>query len=356
MKPTLGSLPDDDNDAEKTPESIQSKGGKARAQRLTPEERKEQSLKMNAARWAQNLPQASYEGDLDIGGVQFRAAIIEYGGEVVRVIGQTEFMRAIGMYYSGYIAKQHRDSGSTDMPMFLAQKALKPFISSELDPLQLSPISYRSMNNIASKGIPAKAIPKICKVWIDAKNAGALQPKQMEIAKVFEIIYHGLAETGIIALVDEATGYQYARPRRDLEEQLKKFISDNLRAYVQTFPVEYFKHLCRLRGIEMRDDMRLPQYFGKLTNNLVYRRMAPGLLMKLKESRTSKGSKSNKLFSWLSEDVGLRGLLVHLGVVVGMMKISKTYDEFEKHLNDVAPIYPEVPGLFDNPDDWKLPE
>lgn len=153
------------------------------------------------------LPAATYEGDLDIGGVQFRAAVIEYGGEAVRVIGQTEFMRAVGMYYSGYIAKQHREAakhGSAVLPMFLAQASLKPFITNDLDHLQFATISYRSLGGTAAKGIPAKAIPKICKVWIDAKNAGALKPKQTEIANVFEIVYRGLAETGIIALVDEA--------------------------------------------------------------------------------------------------------------------------------------------------------
>lgn len=338
-------------------ESMQSKGGKARAAKLTKERTREIASRAASARWSKDVPAATYEGDLDIGGVQFRAAVIEYGGEAVRVISQTEFMRASGMYYSGYIAKQHREassgSGAAVLPMFLAQTSLKPFIDNDLDPLQFAPISYRSMSGVAAKGIPAKAIPKICKVWIDAKHAGALKPKQTEIANALETIYHGLAETGIIALVDEATGYQYARPRRDLEEQLSKFLSDNLRAWVRTFPADYFKHLCRLRGVELRPDMKLPQYFGKLTNNLIYRRIAPNLLKKLKERRDERGSKSNKLHSWLSEDIGLRGVLVHLGTVVGLMKIHTDYDSFETQLDSIAPIYPEEPGLFDDPRDWE---
>jgi len=89
--------------------------------------------------------------------------------------------------------------------------------------------------------------------------------------------------------VDEATGYQYERPRRDLEEQLAKFLSESLRKWVRTFPADYFKHLCRLRGVDLRPDMKLPQYFGHLTNNLIYRRIAPGLLHKLKERREERG-------------------------------------------------------------------
>lgn len=343
-------------DSTNNEQNLPSQGGKARAAKLSKDERKEIASKAALARWSKDLPAATHEGDLNIGGVVFEAAVIEYGGEVVRVISQSEFMRAVGMYYSGFIAKQHREAseeGSAVLPMFLAQKALKPFIANSIDPLQLTPISYRSKGGSAAKGIPAKAIPKICKVWIDAKNAGVLKPKQRAIAEMLEVVYHGLAETGIIALVDEATGYQYARPRRDLEEQLRKFLSESLRSWVRTFPADYFKHLCRLRGVELRPDMKLPQYFGKITNNLIYKRIAPGLLRKLKERREERGSRSNKLHSWLSQDVGLRGVLVHLGTVVGLMKINTSYDAFEKQLDIVAPVYPDEPGLFDDPKDWE---
>ena len=78
----------------------------------------------------------------------------------------------------------------------------------------------------------------------------------------------GFASVGIIALVDEATGYQYERPRRDLEEYLKKFLSEDLLCWARTFPGDYFKHLCRLKNVELRPDTKLPQYFGHLTNDL----------------------------------------------------------------------------------------
>jgi hypothetical protein len=46
-------------------------------------------------------------------------------------------------------------------------------------------------------------------------------------------------------------------------------------------------------------------------------------------------------------------VLVHLGTVVGLMKMNTKYEAFEKQLNQICPVYPEVPGLFDNQDDWK---
>jgi hypothetical protein len=169
------------------------------------------------------------------------------------------------------------------------------------------------------------------------------------------ILIRGFASVGIIALIDEATGYQYERPRRDLEEYLKKFLSENLRRWVRTFPGDYFKHLCRLKGVELRPDMKLPQYFGHLTNDLIWRRIAPGLLRALKERRSERGSPSNKLHSWTSEELGKPELLLHMGTVVGLMKLNTDYDTFHKQLDTVAPIYPDEPGLFDDPKDWEKP-
>ena len=49
-------------------------------------------------------------------------------------------------------------------------------------------------------------------------------------------------------------------------------------------------------------------------------------------------------------------LLLHLGTVVGLMKVNTDYDAFYKQLNEIAPIYPKTPGLFDDPTDWEKPE
>src|SRR5258708_36844962 len=99
--------------------------------------------------------------------------------------------------------------------------------------------------------------------------------------------------------------------------------------------------------------MTLAQYFGHQTNNLGYRRTAPGLVVKLKERRSERGSPSNKLNQWRSLDVGVPEVLVHLGQVIGIMKEHTNYDNFERALDKIAPIYPEAPGLSANPKEWE---
>src|SRR5437899_509505 len=87
-----------------------------------------------------------------------------------------------------------------------------------------------------------------------ATHEGDLKANQEHIDEKAMIIIRALASTGIIALVDEATGYQYDRPRRDLQEYLKKFLAESLIRYTSAFPNDYFKHLCRLKGVELRSD------------------------------------------------------------------------------------------------------
>ena len=79
-----------------------------------------------------------------------------------------------------------------------------------------------------------EGLPAACHFWMKTRDAGILQDQQLDKAKKAEILMRGLAHVGIIALVDEATGYQYERARQALEEILERFISNELRKWVKT--------------------------------------------------------------------------------------------------------------------------
>jgi hypothetical protein len=335
------------------------KGGKALSDKLTQEEKKTKSMAMVAAKKLKAeerkvlnaMPKVSHRGELTIGDMNISCFVLEDGRRIISEGGITAILGT-----SGGKSYKLRDLTVNEeigpMPLFLSSKALQPFIHEAFDGMDLSPVNCVDGEKIVT-GYEAKILPKVCEVWLRAKEEKALQASQLVKAKKAEVLMRGLAHVGVIALVDEATGFQYERPRRELEDQLKKFISDSLRKWVRTFSADYFKHLCRLRGVELKSDMRLPQYFGILTNNLVYKRLAPGILARLKEKRTELGKSNGKLHSLLSLDYGFPEILVHLGTVVAVMKQHTNYDEFENALEAIAPIYPEVPGLFDDPKDWE---
>lgn len=111
------------------------------------------------------------------------------------------------------MGRQYYD-GDVNLPAFLTAKNLKPFISQDLL-VTSSQIEFRTLAGIRAFGYSAELLPKVCEVFLDAKAAGVLTHNQEHIADQALLLIRGLAQTGIIALVDEATGFQYDRPRRD---------------------------------------------------------------------------------------------------------------------------------------------
>ena len=326
------------------------KGGQARAKALSKEERSEIARQAAEARWgnvAGSLPTATHEGAIQIGEMAIPCAVL---ADRRRMLTLSGFMVALGRARQAK-GRDYYD-GDVNMPTFLTAKNLKPFIPQDLG-LTSNGVEFKPLGGGRAYGYPAELLPKVCWVFMDAKKAGVLKANQEHIAERAAIIARALAETGIIALVDEATGFQYERPRQELQELLKKFLAEGLVRWARSFPNDYFKHLCRLKNVELRPDMRLPKYFGHLTNDLVYRRIAPGLVPALKERRAARGKPSNKLHWWTSGDIGHPALLVHLGTVVGLMKLNTDYDTFKAQLDTISPVYPETPGLFDNSTDWQ---
>lgn len=320
-------------------------GGYARAQALDPKERQAIARKAALARWGGAKPlRATHTGTLSVkDALQLPCAVLE--GEK-RVLSQRGFYQGLGA------STPSRNRGDGNTPAFLAAKNLKAFIPEELATTLSQPILYqtpgpgraRGGGNIAY-GIPAELIPDICDVWLKARDAGELHHRQVHIADRAELLMRGLAKVGIIALIDEATGFQDERTHNALAKILEEFIAKELRPYVKTFPHDFYKEIYRLRGWEYPPkNNRHNSFLGKLTNDLVYDRLAPGVrdeLHRLTPRRPS-GRLKNKLFQRLSEDVGHPKLREHLGATVMAMKLSKEWDPFYETMNRLLPPYPPI--------------
>ena len=152
----------------------------------------------------------------------------------------------------------------------------------------------------------------------------------------------GLAHVGIVALVDEATGYQNERAADALSKILEAFIAKELQPYLPTFPGDFYTELFRLRGLQYpASSVKRPQYFGVLTNDIVYKRLAPGVLDELQKSvpRNEIGRPKAKYFQKLTSNIGYPKLREHLGGVVAIMKLSNDYADFKKKLDRLFPHY-----------------
>ncbi len=310
-----------------------SKGGKARAEALTKDQRSQIARNAVIARWSKEkgLPiqliaqpkgnkiiRATHEAPLKIGDSVIDSAVLEGG---VRVLARISVLRAIGR--TGKAKGGRSYDKESKIPVFLTANNLKPFVS-EAILRNSTPIPFKTLKGTEAIGYKAEILPEICNVFIDAKEANKLLPNQEHIYQQCKRLIRGFATVGIIALIDEATGYQ--KQKDDYQKILEQYIAPELRPWVKTFDDEYYKQLYRLLGWDWdafkKTGKTHSQYIGKLTNRIVYEKLAPGILEALKalNPKNKKGYREHRYHQELSNNVGYIKLIKHLSAVTTMME------------------------------------
>lgn len=318
----------------------QAKGGFARAESLTSEERKAIARKAALARWSAGVPQATHEGVVDIGDTPISAAVLPNGK---RLVIQATFLRALGRSRS---PKAGTGVLSTvdGLPFFLQAEALKPFIDEELR-TSTTPIFFRTKDGKRAVGYDAELLPKVCEVYLKFRDACLSQNERVpdryaHIVKACDALMRGLSRVGIIALVDEATGYQELRDKRALAAILDKFLRKEFAAWAKRFPDEFYEQIFRLRGWTWKGmSINRPQVVAAYTKDIVYERLLPEILEQLEQRNPAdeKGQRRVKHHQWLTDDLGHPALAQHLHAVIALMRISSTWSQFQVLLNRAFP-------------------
>ncbi|HEY8636329.1 MAG TPA: P63C domain-containing protein [Candidatus Limnocylindrales bacterium] len=271
-------MPDDtDSPASKAAKRLSksgaSKGGRARASVLSPEERSEIARLAVRARWTKagkvypdpdvesdtapdpidpssEMPYSMYRGFLDVGSVTIEAHVLNDGR---RVLTQREVVRLLS---------PQRDSGT--LGRYLERH---PLISA--DDIAQRTIHFAIPGSPNAIGYEATLLVELCEGYLEARAQGLLARSQLKLAMTAEIVIRSVAKVGIIALIDEATGYQEVRRKQDLQLKLQAFIADEMQEWAKMFPDEFWFELARLEGISYSARHR-PLRWGKYVMMFVY--------------------------------------------------------------------------------------
>ncbi len=312
------------------------RGGAARQAKLTPEQRSENARKAALAKKEMaSLPEATHAGEVVLGGTSIQCYVTASGDRVISGRALQDALRLVDED-----APPSGKKPGDRVARLLSNKRLITLFLNGKDVDHFAPVKCRYQGNQIN-GYRAEALADICEGMLEARRRGLLTgDRQKIVADQCEVMIRGFARVGIVALVDEATGYQKDREKDALAKILEAYVAKELQPWVKTFDAEYYENMFRLRGLEYPPENPnfRPQYFGKLTNDIVYRRLAPGVLSALKEEN-SKAERKGKLHQHLTAGFGRQNLTKHLGKVVALMQVSENWPDFMQKLNKVVPRY-----------------
>lgn len=314
--------------------AVASKGGKARAAKLSPEERTELSRRAAEARWGSTALRAvcgSMDRPLRLADMEIPCFVLEDGRRVLAAAGlMASLDMSAGKGGVVRVAALVRKLGHNS-------PAYKRLIECTENPIRfVTPSGGRAM------GFDATMLPDLCQAVLEARRNKLLHFNQAHIANRCEVLQGALARVGIIALVDEATGYQDVRAKDALAKILEQFVAKELQPWQHTFDAEYYKQIFRLnewRYGEFGGDHKRPMAVARITRDVVYSRLAPGVLRELLRvsPRYDNGRLKQPLHRRLTEEIGHPKLREQIAVVKALMQISNTWEEFTERLDLTRP-------------------
>jgi hypothetical protein len=273
------------------------------------------------------MRKATHKGILPIGGAELPCFVLDDGTRVISGRGVTQ---AIGM--------KGRGQG---VSRIVTHKTLKPFLDNELVLAIENPLMFDSGAPLPTQGYPADILVQLCEAILKARDDNKLITEQEKrYARACDVLVRAFAHVGIVALVDEATGYQEVRDRLALQAILDKYLLAERAKWAKRFPDDFYKEMFRLRNWQWKGmQVGRPSVVGHYTNNVVWERLAPGVLSELRRlnPKDERGRRKGKHHQWLTEDIGHPALAQHLHAVLGLMRASTNWDQFNRLLQRAFP-------------------
>jgi hypothetical protein len=283
---------------------------------------------------------ATHRGRLPVGALEMQCAVLDDG---TRVISGRSMTAAIGM--------KGRGSGAVRIPN---HPTLRDFITPECRKMLENPIQYlpSPTSTRAVPGYEATLLLTLAESILQARDIGVLKTEQeLRYAQYADQLVRAFAAVGIIALVDEATGYQVDRDRDELSRILKAYISPELLPWTKRFPDEFYRQLFRLRNWTYSPlTVARPKAVAKYTSMFVYEKLPPGVLDELRAKNPvvdEHGNRAHRHHQFLSESIGNRHLEMQLAQVTTLMRISPNWDSFVRNFRRAFPPAGDVQEELD---------
>ena len=239
----------------------------------------------------EKLPRATHSGTWTIDedrAISVQCYVMDNGERVLSLRGAS---RAMGL---------SEKSGST-LVRNLNANWIGPYLSEPLRDWLTHATRNELPDYVSDKGtkftpFEASLFVDLCKAYVDAMHDNALKTAtSQQVAERLYLIMTAFAKTGLIAVIDEVTGYQDDRDRQELQKILSHYISEELMPWTKRFPDEFYKQMFRLKGWNYRGKAK-PSYAGTLTNEYIYQYLPDGVLAELRQKNPRDNSTKKRRY------------------------------------------------------------
>jgi hypothetical protein len=292
-----------------------------------------------------SLPKALHSGEDTVGGWAVHAYVLDDGE---RVISERGFITLIG-------AKGRGSAGGHRIAAILKDPIVRSFFSNDVLAAIAHPIKFLTETNSLATGYSARILKDFCIGFSKAKNSNALKTDvQRRYAEYCEGLMYAFLEMGVIGWIDRITGVQHEKARDALHRILDRYVSAHWAKWSKTFPDEFYQQIYKLKGLPYDPEkVARPGFVGRVTNNIVYARLAPGVLGELQRKNPVveiSRRRARKNHQWLTRDYGHPQLRRHIDNTIFMMKGHTKWEPFYRALQRSAPMLNET-AEFDFGDD-----
>ncbi len=293
-----------------------------------------------------DMPRATHQGQMRIHNLELECYVLEDGRRVFHKRGMA---KALGL----------KSEGGNAFLKTIGGKGLGSALPAGLQNRIQSPINFKPLTQDIAHGYEADVLVDVAKAIIAAERHGKLNKQQQNLVAQAQIIVNAFAKVGVVALIDEATGYQQIRDPQALRYLVQQYIEEEKQQWAKQFPDEFYDELNRLYGSKRLTQrangtvvQNRPQHFATFTRKHVYFPMENGVVLEELDRLNPKvnGNRRARLHQHLTKEYGIEKLKRQVQEVMTLMAVSDSLPQFKRFFQKRFPQKGDALPLFDEVD------
>lgn len=274
------------------------------------------------------IPKATHQGSMMVGDLLLDCYVLADGR---RVFNKRGMARALGLKSEGGNAFMKTMSG----------KGLGSALPVELQEKIQNPLNFKPITQDLAHGYNADVLVEVAKAIVAADKSGLLTKAQHSLAVKAQILVNAFAKVGVVALIDEATGYQQIRDPQALRLLVQQYVDEEMRQWEKEFPDAYYDEINRMYGNKPLKQTKYgvvvqnrPQHIAGFTREYVYKPLQDGEVLReldrVNPVVDKKGTRNHRFHQHLTQGYGLEKLRRQVQEVRTLVSVSDNIAQFKK--------------------------